>query len=306
MKRQSRLKMARILCILLKCVKFFLQKVSEIPSTLKLAEGIYITIMDSTLAIVGVLMVAALFGSVFIKSYLDKKNIESARELVELQDALRRMQTAQQIIPELYIDIPTKIFMAKRTMQLAYKMQELSGDDAAITMLIDNMQEKLNKAQGTKDNRAVRLSKWSDINNPDTAHEVKHMVKFLHGEMVASVKSGIIPKALGTRVTANLRIMAPRIAMDLNYNLARAAIKSNKLRPALGKLRITKALLLKSTIKQHMKTQIETVEKLITETEKKMNAKRKKVQAQSANKLASGLNDLEEKEQWDQKKNLYE
>ena len=132
------------------------------------------------------------------------------------------------------------------------------------------------------------------------------MIKFLHGQMVTSVKSNLIPRALGTRVVANLKIMAPRLAMDLNYNLAQGALKMNKPRPALGKLRVAKGLIHKSNIKQHMKKQQMEIEALIKSTEEQLNAKRKKAQAQSVNKLASGVEDMNEKDQWDQKKNLYE
>lgn len=262
--------------------------------------------MDSSIAIIGILMMAALVVSIFIKSYLDKKRIANAREMVELQDDLRRMQAAMSIIPDLYFDVPTKIFMFKRVIQLASKLQEFTGEDAKLNILMGTMQEQLQKIQGSKDNRAARLTQWSKINNPDTAHEARSMIKFLHGQMVIAVKSSLIPKALGTRVVANLKIMTPRLAMDLNYNLAQGALKLKKYRPALGKLRVTKTLLLKSNIKQHMKKQLTELDELIKSTETHLNAKRKKAQAQNVNKLADGVEDMNEKDQWDQKKNLYE
>ena len=262
--------------------------------------------MDSSLAIIGILTMATLVVAIFVKSYLDKKRIENAREMVELQDDLRRMQTAMTIIPDLYFDVPTKIFMFKRVMQLASKLQELTGEDASLNMLMGTMQEQLQKVQGSKDNRAARLAQWSKINNPDIAHEARSMIKFLHGQMVISVKNSLIPKALGTRVVANLKIMAPRLAMDLNYNIAQGSLKLKKYRPALGKLRTAKALIHKSNIKQHMKRQQAEIEELIKTTEAHLNAKRKKAQAQNVNKLADGVEDMNEKDQWDQKKNLYE
>jgi hypothetical protein len=97
-----------------------------------------------------------------------------------------------------------------------------------------------------------------------------------------------------------------RISLDLNYNLAKNAIKANKLRPALGKLKVAKRALLKSPIKQHLKAQLEELEKLIEKIENKMLKQREETASVTENKLASGMDKIKEEEALEAKKNMYD
>jgi hypothetical protein len=261
--------------------------------------------MDSTL-IFGVLIVITLLGSVSLKSYLDKKGIERAREMVDLHDDLRRMQNAMAIIPDLYLDTPTKIFMIKRIMQLISKVQKVGNESESLTMLTLDLEAQLAKTLDNKDDSVKRLSEWGKIEHPDTAHEIRTMSKYLHGQILACVKNNLVPRAHGARVVKNLKVIMHRIALDLNYNLAKNAIRANKLRPALGKLKVAKGALLKSPIKQHLKTQLEELEKLIEKVERKMEVQRKKASASTENKLASGVDKIKEEEAREAKNNMYD
>lgn len=261
--------------------------------------------MDS-LIIVAVLITITVVGSAFLKSYLDKKRIERARELVDVHDDLRRMQNAMAIIPDLYLDIPTKIFMIKRIIQLVNKVQEIGNESESLKLLSIDLESQLVKIMNSKDDSIKRLSKWGAIEHPDTAHEIRTLTKYLHSQIVSCVKNGLIPRSHGARVVKNLKVVMYRITLDLNYNLARSAMRTNKLRPALGKLKNARAALLKTPIKQHLKTQLEELETLIEKTERKLVAQRKASQAQTANKLSSGMDKIEEEEAWDSKKNIYE
>ena len=261
--------------------------------------------MDSML-IFGVLILLTLVTSVFLKSYLEKKRIARAREMVDLHDDLRRMQNAMAIIPDLYLDVPSKIFMIKRIMQLVDKVQEVGNESDSLKMLNQDLQGQLSKILNSKDDSVKRLSQWGKINDPDTAHEIRTVSKFLHGQVLLCVKTSLVPRSHGSRVVKNLKIIMHRVALDLNYNLARNAMKANKLRPALGKLKVAKGLLLKSPIKQHLKTQLAELETLIEKTEKKIVAQRKASSEATANKLSSGMDKIEEEEAWDNKKNIYD
>lgn len=103
------------------------------------------------------------------------------------------------------------------------------------------------------------------------------MIKFLHGQILTGVKSGLIPRAHGSRVVKNLKVMMHRLAPDLNYNLARAALRSNKLRPALGKFRVALGLCLKSPIKNSLNKQQEQLETPIKQTDAKIIEYAKKI-----------------------------
>lgn len=258
------------------------------------------------MAVIGVLIVLTLVGSIFFKSYIEKKRIERARKLVDLHDDLRRMQNAMGTIPEIYMDTPTKIFIIKRLMQLIDQVEEVGNESDSLSNLRQELESRLEKAMAAKDDSVKRLSQWSKINHPDAAHEVKNLCKYLHGQIISSVKGGLIPRAHGSRVVKNLKMMMHRIALDLNFNLASAALKSGKLRPALGKLRVAKGLVIKSPIKQHLNAQKEQIEKLIESTERRLSQQRKEQASTSVNKLASGVDKMEEEEAWDNKKNIYD
>ena len=258
------------------------------------------------LAVVGVLIVLTLVSSVFLKTYLDKKKIERARQLVDLHDDLRRMQNALAIIPEVYLDVPTKIFMIKRIIQLIDAVEEVGNESDSLNMLKMDLESQLAKILQTKDDSVKRLSQWTKIEHPDTAHEIRSMTKFLHNQILKCVKSGLVPRAHGARVVKNLKVIMHRIAIDLNFTIAASALKMNKLRPALGKLKVARGLVIKSPIKQHLKKQKEELEALIEKTEKRLIEKRKENAATTSNKLASGMDKIEEEEAWDSKKNIYD
>lgn len=259
-----------------------------------------------TMVILGVVLVAALVGSIFIKSYLEKKRIEQARKLVDLHDDLKRMQNAFSIIPEIYIDKPTKVFMIRRLMQLLSQVQEAGNESEGINIQLQELEFELDKVQQKPDDSVKRLGQCSKVSNADTAHEVKMAVKFLHTQMLTSVKSGLIPKSYGARIAKNLQVMASRLGLDLNYNMAKAAIQMKKWRPALGKLRMTKSIILKSPIKQYLEQQKKEVDTLISKTEAKLNETRIQNQANTQNKLAAGVEKIQEEESWEGKKNIYD
>jgi len=259
-----------------------------------------------TLIVLGVLIVITLFGSLAIKSQLEKRRILRARLLVDLHDDLRRMQSALAIIPEAYLDVPTKLFMIKRLMQLVNQVQEVGSPSESLTKLHTDLEGQLDKALESKDDSAARLAKWTKIDNADTAHEIRQLIKYLHDQIISTVKTGLVPRAHGSRVVKNLKIMMHRIALDLNYSLARSYLKANKLRPALGKLRVALGVSLKSPIKQFLKTQRSELEGLIEQTEKKIISQRKKANKSTEDKLAKGLDKLQEEEDRDTKKNIYD
>ena len=259
-----------------------------------------------TMIVLGVLIVLTLVCSVAVKSYLDKKQIERARGLVDLHDDLRRMQNAMAIIPDLYLDTPTKIFIIKRIMQLVLKVQEVGNESDSLKMLHTDLEGQLAKIINSKDDSVKRLSQWAKIENPDAAHEIRTMAKLLHTQILSCVKSGLIPRAHGSRVVKNLKIVMYRISLDLNYNLAQQSMKLKKYRPALGKLRVAKGLIVKSPIKQYLKTQGEQVDALITQVEAKMLAIRKAESKNKPDALSSGMDKIEEEEAWEAKKNDYD
>ncbi len=259
-----------------------------------------------TLIILGTLIILTLFGSLFVKSYLEKQRIERARQLVDLHDDLRRMQNALAIIPELYLDTPTKLFMIKRLIQLIDKVQEIGNETESLNVLHQDLHAQMEKAMKSKDDSAVRLSKWAKIDNPDTAHEIKMMIKFLHDQILTGVKTGLIPRAHAARVVKNLKVMMHRLALDLNYNLARAALRSNKLRPALGKLRVALGHCLKSPIKQYLGKQKEQLESLIEQTDAKIVKLRKEANRNTSNKLSEGVEKIDKEDEFENKKNIYD
>jgi len=112
--------------------------------------------MDSII-VLGTLLLVTLVSSIFIKGYLDKRRIEKAREIVDLHDDLRRMQNAMAVIPSIYLDVPTRIFMLKRTMQLVSKLLEGSSDNHNLNALYQDMESQLEKALTQKDDSVKRL-----------------------------------------------------------------------------------------------------------------------------------------------------
>lgn len=261
--------------------------------------------MEPLIALAALILVS-LIGSVFMKNHLEKKRIARARMLVDLHDDLHRMQNAMAMLPELYLDNPTKLFMIKRIMQLIDTVQEVGSESNSLTMLHENLSAQLEKVMSSKDDSVKRLSKWGKLNNPDTAQEIRMHTKYLHSQVLMATKTRLIPRAHGARVVKNLKVIMYRIPLDLNFNLANAAIKSNKLRPALGKLKVALGLLLKSPIRQHLKTQQEQLNTLIKQTEEKIIAQQKAKSANTPNKLASGIEELDKEEDWNTKKNLYD
>ncbi len=258
------------------------------------------------LAIIGVLIILTLIGSIFIKSFLEKKKIERARAMVNLTDDLRRMQNAISTLPELYLDKPTKTFIYKSIIQMAERIGQVSNRDDSMVSVINEARTKLDAALELKEDSIKRLSKWCKVANPDDAQEMRQLIKFLHAQTVAAVKAGVIPKAHGARVVKNLKVIAHRIMLDLNYCLGKTYYTGKKHRRALGKFRVALGILHKSPIKQHLNPQKEELEKLIQKTESILEETRKQTASTSANSLASGMDKMEKEEEWEQKKNLYE
>lgn len=261
--------------------------------------------MEPLIALAALILVS-LIGSVFMKNYLEKKRIARARMLVDLHDDLHRMQNAMAILPELYLDMPTKLFMIKRIMQLIEKVQEVGSESNSLTMLHEDLATQLEKTLNNQDDSIKRLSKWGKLSNPDTAQEIRMLTKYLHSQVLVATKTHLVPRAHAARVVKNLKVIMYRVPLDLNFNLANVAIKSNKLRPALGKLRVALGLLLKSPIRQHLKKQHEQIEMLIKQTEEKIAIQQKAKSANTTNKLASGVEELDKEDDWNTKKNLYD
>jgi hypothetical protein len=261
--------------------------------------------MDSII-VLGTLLLVTLVSSIFIKGYLDKRRIEKAREMVDLHDDLRRMQNAMAVIPSIYLDVPTRIFMLKRTMQLINKLLEANSDNQSLNALYQDMEVQLEKALSQKDDSVKRLSQRGKVDNPDTGHEIRTMVKFLHDQILKAVKSGLIPKAHGSRVVKNLKIIMQRTIIDMNYNMAQGILRTQKLRPALSKLKVTLGLVIKSPLKQYLTPLKEELEKTINDIEKKLLIERKKSSDRSGGKLASGMDKIKEEEDWETKKNIYD
>jgi hypothetical protein len=261
--------------------------------------------MDSTL-IFAALIFILIMASFFIKAYLDTKRLARARKMVDLHDDLRRMQNAMAIIPDLYLDAPTKIFMIKRIIQLIVHIQEIGNESESLKKQTLDLESQMSKIAQSKDNSLERLSQWSKIDDPDTAHEIRNMAKYLHSQILVCVKSHLLPRAHGSNVVKNLKVIMHRVALDLNYNIAKDAIKVNKLGLALGKLKVAKGLLLKSPIKQNLTVQLEALEILIEKIETRLLAARKASSEATVNKLASGVDEIEEQEAWDGKKNMYD
>ncbi len=260
----------------------------------------------STFVVLGILIVLTLFGSIAMKTLMEKRRIERARLLVDLHDDLTNMQSALALIPEVYLDTPSKIFILKRLMQLIDQVQETGNISESLSELNQDLSIQLEKALHIKDDSVKRLSQWVKIKDPESAHEIQSLVKFLHKQIIISVKTGLIPRAHGSRVVKNLKVIMHRIILDLNYSLASNYLKTNKLRPALGKLRAALSTTTRGPIKQYLKTQKEQLEKLITQTESKIINSRKKTNKTTANKLATGMDKIQEDDDWDNKKNLYD
>ncbi|MGR6874482.1 hypothetical protein ACU6U9_19810 [Pseudomonas sp. HK3] len=261
--------------------------------------------MDSII-VTGALITFALLGGLFLKGYLDKRRIEKAREMMDLNDDLRRMQNAMAVIPNIYFDAPTRIFMLKRTMQLINKILETNSDHQTLNTLYQDLEIQLEKTLAQKDDSVKRLSKRGKVDNPDAAHDIRTMVKFLHDQILKSVKSGLIPKAHGSRVVKNLKIIMQRTVIDMNYNMAQGILRTKKLRPALSKFKLTLGLVIKSPLKQYLTPLKDEIEKTIANIEGKLAIDRKKSNDRSSGQLASGMDKMKEEEDWEVKKNIYD
>ncbi|GAA6133716.1 hypothetical protein NBRC116188_05050 [Oceaniserpentilla sp. 4NH20-0058] len=261
--------------------------------------------MDSII-VLGALLVITLISSIFVKNYLEKRRIEKARELVDIHDDLRRMQNAMNIIPGIYFDIPTRIFMLKRTMLLISKVLELGQDNQNLNALYQDLEIRLEKTLEAKDDSVKRMNKHSQINDPDTAHEIRQTIKFLHDQILKSVKTGLIPKSQGSRVVKNLKVIMQRTVMDMHYNIAQHLLSNKKFGPAMSKFKVTLSLVLKSPSKQALTPFKDELERVIKKIEHRLNEGRKKASQQSANKLSSGMDKIKEEEDWESKKNIYD
>lgn len=261
--------------------------------------------MDSII-VTGALITFVLLGGLFLKGYLDKRRIEKAREMMDLNDDLRRMQNAMAVIPSIYFDVPTRIFMLKRTMQLISKILETNTDHQTLNTLYQEMEIQLDNTLKQKDDSVKRLAKRGKIDNPDTAHEIRTMVKYLHDQIIKSVKNGLIPKAHGSRVVKNLKIIMQRTIIDMNYNMAQGILRTKKLRPALSKFKLTLGLVIKSPLKQYLTPLKDELEKTIAKLENQLSIDRKKSSERSAGQLSSGMNKIQEEENWEVKKNIYD
>ncbi len=259
-----------------------------------------------TFIVLGVLIALTLIGSLLMKGYLEKRRIERARSLVAIHDDLTNMQNALSLIPEVYLDTPSKIFILKRLMQLIDQVQQTGNVSESLSARNQELSIQLEKTQHIKDDSVKRIGQWVSIKDPESAHEIRSLVKFLHKQIILSVKIGLIPQAHGSRVVKNLTVIMHRIILDLNYSLASQYLKVNKLRPALGKLRMALTAATRSPIKQYLKKQKEQLEKQIKQTESKIVSTRKKINKATANKLANGMDNIQKDGDWGAKKNIYD
>ena len=257
--------------------------------------------------LVGALLIILVVAALLTKTYLEKRRIEQARLLVDLQDSLRRMQNASSAFPEVYLDKPTKVFIYKRLIQLSQAIAEVDQAEAAgMGAMETDFSSKMEAARNTPDDSVKRLSKWASIPHPDTAHELRRLVQFLHQEVIDSTKSGLIPKAHAKRVIKNLKITASRIPLDLNFSIAKGAFKTKQYRQALGKLRVAQGVIKRSPVRQYLKKQAGQIEELMKKTDEALAIAAEKNKAKTANSLAAGMDKMAEDEQWEQKKNYFD
>lgn len=258
-------------------------------------------------ALIGVLFIVIVVVALLYRSYKEKRRIEQARLLVDLQDALRRIQNVQQGLPETYLDKPTKVFIFKRLVQITQNIAEVEKAEApAMGALEDEFTAKMEAARNSTDNAVKNLSQWVPIPSQDTAHEMRHLVKFLHQEVIKAAKAGFIPKAHAARVIKNLKITATRIPLDLTYELGKAAYKTKKFRPALSKFKVALGMIKRSPVRKHLTKQNKQLEELVKKCEAKLEEIAEANKAKTGNSLAEGMDKMEEDSKWDQKKNYFE
>lgn len=259
------------------------------------------------IALIGILFIVLVVIALLYRSYREKRRIEQARALVDLQDALRRMESATSALPDVYLDKPTKVFIYKRMLQI---IRGINSTDASAGAQLANLEDtytgKLEAARNSKDDALKRLAQWAQIPNQDAAHEMRRLVKFLHQEVVNATKAGLIPKAHASRVIKNLKIMASRIPLDATYALGRGALKTKKYRPALSKFKIAQGIIKRSPVRKYLAKQNEQLEELIKKTEEKLQIIAEENRAKSGNSLADGMDKMAKDEQWEQKKNYFE
>jgi len=259
------------------------------------------------MVLVGILFIVVVVVALLFRSYKEKRRIEQARRLVDLQDALRRMQNAINILPNIYLDKPTKVYMFKRLIHISRSIAEAEQSQAAaMAVLEDNLTSQMETTRNSPDTAVKNLSKWAEIPSQDAAHEMRRLVQFLHQEVIKSAKVGFIPKAHAARVIKNLRIVATRVPMDLTYALGKAALQTKKYRPALSKFKVAQGMIKRSPVRKHLTNQNGQLEKLIEKCEAKLKQIAEENKAKSGSSLAEGMDKMEEDSKWDQKKNYFE
>ena len=259
------------------------------------------------IALVGILFIVVVVVALLYRSYKEKRRIEQARLLVDLQDALRRMQNAIDILPNVYLDKPTKVFIYKRLIHITRSIAETEQTQAAaMASLEDNLTSRMETARGSPDTAVKNLSQWAEIPSQDAAHEMRRLVQFLHQEVIKSAKSGFIPKAHAARVVKNLKITATRVPLDLAYALGKAAYQTKKYRPAMSKFKVAQGMIKRSPVRKHLSNQNGQLEELIKECEAKLKQIAEENKAKSGSSLAEGMDKIEEDSKWDQKKNYFE
>lgn len=258
-------------------------------------------------ALIGILGIIGIVIALLVKTYLEKRRIEQARLIVDLQDSLRRMQNAHKIIPEVYLDKATKLFIHKRMLQITQAILATDNSESQnLSTFQDELTVQVEQIRNQSDDVIKRLGAWAPVPNQDAAHELKRLTQFLHAEVVRTTKSGDLKKGHALRVIKNLKIIANRIPLDMNFALGRAAAKLNKPRPALSKFKVAQGIIKRSPIKQHLSKQEEQLTKLIKKCELKLERIADEAKAKSGNSLAEGMNEMEEKEKWEQKKNYFD
>lgn len=260
-----------------------------------------------SIALIGVFLIVVLVVALLYRTYRERRRIEQARLLVDLQDALRRVQNATKVLPDVYLDKPTKVFIYKRLIQITRSIAETEpSESAAMANLEDNFTTHMETARNEKDDSVKRLSKWADIPSKDAAHEMRRSVQFLHQETVSAAKSGLIAKAHAMRVIKNLKVAAARIPLDMTFALGKAAYQTKKYRPALSKFNVAVGIIKRSPVRKYLAKQNEQIEELIKQTEAQLKKIADQNKAKSANSLAEGMDKIEQDSQWEQKKNYFE
>lgn len=263
--------------------------------------------MEPVALIIGILFIVMVVVALLYRSYKEKRRIEQARLLVDLQDSLRRLQNAARALPDIYMDKPTKVFLFQRLTQIVNKIAETEQSEApAMATLETEYASKMEAARSSPDTAVKNLSQWATIPSQDAAHEMRHLVKFFHQEVIKAAKSGAVPKAHAARVIKNLKITATRIPLDLTYALGQAALQTKKYRPALSKFKLAHGMIKRSPVRKHLAKQNSELEELIKKCDAKLQQIADANKAKTGNSLAEGMDKMEEESKWEQKKNYFE